>query len=157
MLSVFRKPTLTGLGMNFHSQMYINFKLNNIRTLFYRAFKISSNWQTFHEEIAFLLNFFNNKTRDLVFSICRKFMNKLILDTPPISTAKKMHFYHKIPIISNYSCSFIKNNYEKFLSVCYPQINFKMVFSNSFKIQGLFKHKEKLPAALESGIVYIYI
>ena len=83
MLSVFRKPTFTGLGMNFHSQTYINFKLNNIRTLFYRAFKISSNWQTFHEEITFLLNFFNinGYPRDLVFSICRKFMNKSFLDT----------------------------------------------------------------------------
>ena len=83
-------------------------------------------------------------------------MNKLFLDAPPISTAKKMQFYHKIPFINNYTCSFIKNNYEKFLSGCYPQINFKMVFSNSFKIQGLLKHKEKLPATLESGIVYIY-
>ena len=67
-----------------------------------------------------------------------------------------MSFYHKIPFINNYSCNFIKNNYVKFLSVCYPQIDFKMVFTNNFKVQRLTKHKEKLPRFLESGIVYLF-
>ena len=67
-----------------------------------------------------------------------------------------MPFYHQIPFVNNYTCDFIKNNYVKFLSNCYPQVNFKMVFCNDFKIQRLTKHKEKLPVTLESGIVYLY-
>ena len=157
-LSVFRKPTFTGLGMNFHSETFMNFKLNNIRTLLYRAFKISSNWHLFHEELLFLLNFFttNGYPKGLVFSICRNFINKMVVTRNTISTVDKMKFYHKIPFINNYTCVFIKNSYMKFLSECYPQIDFKMIFINNFKIHGLMKHKEKLPVSLESGIVYLY-
>ena len=43
-ISVFRKLTFTGLGMNFHSSTYFNFKLNNVRTLIHRAFALSTNW-----------------------------------------------------------------------------------------------------------------
>ncbi|MEL6988315.1 MAG: hypothetical protein AAGK97_10845 [Bacteroidota bacterium] len=39
-LSIFRKKTFTGLGMSFHSHTSIDFKLNNIRTLLVRAYKL---------------------------------------------------------------------------------------------------------------------
>ena len=156
--SVFRKPTFTGLGMNFHSQTYFNFKLNNIRTLLYRAYNISSTWQSFHNEVKFLANFFlnNGYPKDLFHRICKRFIDKLYETKENVCTAKRMPFYHKIPFINNYTCDFIKNTYVKFLSDCYPQVDFKMVFYNNFKIQGLTKHKEKLPVPLESGIVYMY-
>ena len=40
--SIFRKPTFTGLGMNFLSECYHQYKINSIRTLVYRAFNLSS-------------------------------------------------------------------------------------------------------------------
>ena len=39
-LSIFRKKTFTGLGMNFHSCTYFKFKINNIKTLIHRAFTL---------------------------------------------------------------------------------------------------------------------
>ena len=38
----------------------------------------------------------------------------------------------------------------------FPQINFKPIFRNSYMIGSLFKHKEKLPAPVCSGLVYNY-
>ena len=139
-------------------KIYTNFKLNNIRTLLYRAYKISSNWQKFHEEILFLTNFFKDNAypKELFPNICRKFMDSLFIIKSPISTAKKMPFHHKIPFLNNYTCEVIRNNYIRFLSNCYPQIDFKVVFYNNFRIQRLTRHKEKLPSTLESGIVYLY-
>ena len=58
MLSIFRKATFTGLGMNFHSFTYHNFKLNNIRTLLHRAYTVCSTWIDLHSEITFLTKFF---------------------------------------------------------------------------------------------------
>ena len=80
----------------------------------------------------------------------------MVVTRNTIYTVDKMKFYHKIPFINNYTCVFINNSYIKFLSSCYPQIDFKMIFTNNFKIHGLMKHKEKLPVSLESGIVYLY-
>ena len=58
--SVYRKPTFSGLGLNFHSFCPRNFKLNACRTLIYRAYHLCSSWHSFHEEIKFLSLFFKN-------------------------------------------------------------------------------------------------
>ena len=60
--SVFRKKTFTGQGTNFYSSCGSIFKLNSISTLLHRAFTLSSNWQIFHNEIMFLLQYFMNNS-----------------------------------------------------------------------------------------------
>ena len=42
--SVFRKPTFTGLGINFLSECFTQYKINSIKTLVHRAFKLSSSF-----------------------------------------------------------------------------------------------------------------
>ena len=58
--SVYRKKTFTGLGISYFSFDVLKFKSNAIRTLLFRAFKISSNYKLFHNEIEFLKSFFKN-------------------------------------------------------------------------------------------------
>ena len=157
LFSVFRKLTFTGLGMNFHSHTFFNFKMNNIKTMLYRAFSISSNWTGFTGEVEFLTDFFTNNgyPRNLVYNATRKFLNNK-LNSVRLTTVNKMPFYHKFPFINNYSCNHIKTNYVTFLQRFYPQIDFKFIFSNNFTIRSCTKHKESLPRNLESGIVYLY-
>ena len=156
--SVFRKPTFTSLGMNYHSNTFHNFKLNDIRTLLHRAYEISSNWKLLDNELKFLLNYFtlNGYPRDLFFKLTKTFLNKKIISQSARDTVEKMPMYHNIPFINNHTCHYIKKNFMKFLESAYPQINFNMIFSNTFTIHGLLKHKDKLPSTLESGIVYSF-
>ena len=58
--SVYRKPTFTGLGTNFHSFLCSRFKINSLKTLIYRAYHISSSYVNFDTEINFLRKFFYN-------------------------------------------------------------------------------------------------
>ena len=56
-LSVFRKPTFSGLGTSFFSFCFFNFKINSIKTLLHRAFSLSSSYLIFHEEVKFLRDY----------------------------------------------------------------------------------------------------
>ena len=56
--SVYRKPTFTGLGLNFYSYCDKKFKENSCTTLINRSYKISSNYIAFHNEIETLRKYF---------------------------------------------------------------------------------------------------
>ena len=47
---VYRKPTDTGLLLHYHSHVHIKYKHSLLKTMLNRAFKLSSNWQLFHQE-----------------------------------------------------------------------------------------------------------
>ena len=55
---LYRKPTNTGLGMKFHSEVMNKYKFNLIHCLVDRAYKICSSNKTFFAEIENLKNFF---------------------------------------------------------------------------------------------------
>ena len=59
--SVYRKPTFTGLGMNFLSFSPKLFKINSMKTLINRAYNICSDYVSFYNELKFLYNFFTRK------------------------------------------------------------------------------------------------
>ena len=58
--SVYRKETFSGLGTSYYSFCCFNFKLNGIRTLFSRAYKICSNYSFIHSEFEFLTDYFSS-------------------------------------------------------------------------------------------------
>ena len=71
-------------------------------------------------------------------------------------SAEKMKLYVKLPFISNASCKFIKSRFHRILSSRFTHIDFRYVFYNNNTLQGLLKHKERLPDSLCSGLVYKY-
>ena len=157
-MEVFRKKTFTGLGMNFNSYTFYNFKLNNIRTLIFRAFKLSSGWSDFHREVEYLLKYFRNNgyPEKVVFSVINKFLMSIFRPKMKETTVPKLVMYVKFPFINNFSCDFLKQEIGRILCFRYPQIDFRFLFVNKGTIQGLLNHKEKLPVALSSGLVYSY-
>nr|XP_027236922.1 uncharacterized protein LOC113828192 [Penaeus vannamei] len=56
--SIYRKPTFTGLGLHFLSNIPYIYKINSIRTFITGAYNLCSNWSSFHNEMKFLNNFF---------------------------------------------------------------------------------------------------
>ena len=142
-LSIFRKKTFTGLGMNFHSSTYYKFKINNIKTLLNRAYALCNTWVAFHKEVTFLLNYFHNNLfpKDIIFNIIYKFMNaKIGKSQPTTSKANKLTIYSKIPFINNPACKFIEKEPKAVISKYYPQIDLKPVFMNNLTIQCLTSH-----------------
>ena len=146
------------MGLNFHSYTFYNFKINNIRTLLHRAYLLCSNWEEFHKEVVFLLEYFkgNGYPSSVIFPIINKFLVHKFQPKKVNMNVKKLVMYCKFPFINNAACDFIKRDLGKFLFKCYPHIDFRFVFFYSMTIQGLTNHKDKLPTGLISGLVYHY-
>ena len=144
--------------MNFHSYTFFNFKLNNIRTLIFRGFKLSSGWKEFHNEVQFLLKYFkdNGYPESIVNKLIRKFLNSIFIPKIKEITVPKKIMYVKIPFINNYCSDFIKNEINKIMKFRYPYIDFRFLFVNGCTLQGLLNHKERIPDELSSGLVYKY-
>ena len=66
--SIFRKPTFTGLAMNYLSSEPILYKLNAYRTLIYRAYHLSSTYINFDNEIKFLTTYKLTSSLTIIFS-----------------------------------------------------------------------------------------
>ena len=158
-LNIFRKGTFTGLGLNYHSYTFRNFKINNIKTLIFRAYRLCSTWCDFHGEVQFLLHYFktNGYPEKTVFKVINKFLNSIFYSKPKILTAEKLVMYVKFPFLSNICCDFILKELGHVLKGKYPHINFKFLFVNTASIQGLLNHKERLPKELTSGLVYSFL
>ncbi|XP_037774311.1 uncharacterized protein LOC119570765, partial [Penaeus monodon] len=98
--SVYRKPTFTGLGINYSSFSPKLFKLNSITTLINRAYSICSDYVKFDKEMKFLLNYFteNSYPSKLFYRILRKFLKQetFTVCTGVISCKRlllKLHFH----------------------------------------------------------------
>ena len=99
-LNVFRKRTFTGLGLNFHSYTYRNFKINNIRTLIFRAYRLCTTWIDFNTEVTFLIKYFkdNGYPENIVYSTVKRFLDSVFITKPEVLTVDKMVMYIKMPL-----------------------------------------------------------
>ena len=153
--SIYRKPTFTGLGMNFLSFIPEQFKVNAIKTLLYRSFHLCSNWVFIHLEFKFLTNYFENNKYPLhlIQKHIRIFLNKIFSPQTNTNTEKPTFHYITLPYygLSSYDT---RNKLNKILKRCYPKTIFRFIFTNSNTINSLFKHKESIPSNLISNIVY---
>ena len=153
--TVYRKPTFTGLGINYLSFIPQLFKVNAIKTLLYRCYALSSDWISFDQEIKFLTTFFHNNgfPLEIINNNIYKFLNnKFNLDTPDNSQSTRKK-YIKLPFYGHLSY-IIRNKLANTLRVQYPDIKFMFVFTNSFSITSFFKSKDSVPNGLVSNVIY---
>ena len=155
--SVYRKPTYTGLTMNFNSFSPLNYKLNLIKTLIYRGFKISSSFTNFHLEMKTISDILKNNgfkisliLKEIKLFLKNKYTEKKIM----FSTPKKI-IYFKIPYYGNESF-IMRKNLIKLINNYYPQIKLAVVFTTNFKMKSLFKFKDIIPTSLRSSVIYKY-
>ena len=153
--SIYRKPTFTGLGINFLSFIPEQFKINAMKTLFYRCYNICSDWRAIHMEFDFLTTFFqnNNFPLHLIHKHIRTFLNKTFSPTQNTNIDKSMIHYIVLPYYGFLSYT-LRKSLHKLLKHCYPNTIFRFIFTNSKTIGTMFKHKEALPHHLISNIVY---
>ena len=153
--TIFRKKTFTGLGSNFYSSCYFNFKINSIFTLLNRALVLSSNWNAFHNEILFLVNFFKGNCFPpwLVYKKLNQLLNKHFSRRPVILTVPKMNFYATFPYISDLT---FQKRFTQIIHEHFPAISVKLIPKNPLTIGSLFKIKDQLCPYMSSGVIYKY-
>ena len=156
-LSIFRKPTNTGLGINYFSFCPFVYKLNAIKTLVHRAYHLTSSYEFFASEVDYLKTFFmRNGFPISLFELCvKRFLDKRYISKVPVLTVPKKKLFISLPffgLLSDELAVFLK----EILPEYYPQINFNLCFKNSFTIASFFNYKDRLPADLCSNVIYEY-
>ena len=155
--SLFRKTTFTGLGTNFFSFCPLIFKINAIKTLLYRAYNLCSTYESFHQEIKFLIDYFcNNSFPDKLVSFqIKKFLSNIFEPKQKISTVPKRKLYITLPYLG-YLSDKLKSELMPILLKFCPQLDIIIVFKNERTIGSFFRVKEKIPTLLNSMVVYKY-
>ena len=160
--SVYHKPTYTGLLTNFRSFVPYIYKINLVKTLLDRIFKISSTKSGFDKDVDKLKdclarNSFPNKVTD---RIIKKFLdnkmtptNVLADETRPVLEEAR---YFKLPYIGDFS-KITRDKIAKLITkFCKKGINAKLVF-NTCKIKEYFTSKDKMPDCFKSFVVYTFV
>ena len=147
--SVYRKPTFSGLGINFLSACSFKYKINSILTLIHRAYNLSSSYLKFHEEVKFLRQFFFNNgfNINLFYKILKQFLDNKLMNKSSQYGPKKKDFYVKVPFISNSINNIITEDFKKIFDKYIPHTKVHFVFYNNFKIKSFFKIKDSLPSS----------
>ena len=155
---LYRKPTNTGLGMKFHSEVMNKYKFNLIHCLVDRAYKICSSNKTFFAEIENLKNFFfkNGFPLHTIEKNINSKLNSISKSEPIVQTSEKKPLFVVIPYLSNISNKTISNEVLEIVKRFYPQIDLKIVFKNSFSVANFFKTKDRVSVLLRSNLVYKY-
>ena len=153
----YRKPTHTGLGTHFTSFIPHSFKTNIIHTLLHRAYVTCSSWLSIHEEVTYLVRYFqqNGYPLNLIYRHINHFFSKLHYTAPAVPTVPKDKLYVSLPYLGPLSYN-IRNQLTKLLSPSYPQLSIRYVFTNKSTIGSLFPYKDKIPLPLQSFVIYRY-
>ena len=92
----------------------------------------------------------------IYFHKLKKFLNNIFLPKAKISTAEKEIIYAKIPFYGDKISKELNKQLKKIFQQYYPQIKLRTVYFNHFKIKSFFKHKDIVPPAWCSDIVYMF-
>ena len=155
--SVYRKPTFSGLGLNFLSFCPKIFKINSIKTLINRAYRICSNYKLFDVEMNYLLNYFqqNSYMSSTFYKILNAFLEYKFSPKVQIATVPRDIKYVKLPFYGNESFA-VRKRLNNILRDSFPQINFRFVFTNTFTIGSYLKKSTPIPFDLRSSVVYLF-
>ena len=81
------------------------------------------------------------------------FLSNKYLPKIKVPTVNKEDVYLSLPYLGDVSHT-IEKRLKDCLTKFYPQINFKFIHINSFKINSFFRFKDRLPTPLCSSVVY---
>ena len=157
-LQTYHKSTYTGLVLNFKSFTSFSYKISLIKCMIDRSFKISKNWNSFHNDIENIKpNLIKNAYPPfLIDKVIKKYLDyKFSTNQNQLKHTSDVHCF-KLPYIGNLS-DHIKNKLSKLCKEsCKENFTIKLVF-NSFKLKNYFSYKDPIPDDLKSFLVYKFI
>ena len=156
-IGVFRKATFTGLALSFFSFSPLIYKINSIKTLIFRAYKICSNRTNCSKEFNFLRDFFQNNVYpcSVIYSQIQKFIHSKIHHTEKFPTVERKLIYLSLPYFGPKSDN-LKEILETMVLRHFPYVKLRIAMVNRFTVASLFHYKDELPTSLRSSVVYCY-
>ena len=156
-ITVYRKPTFSGVYPHFDSFLPEVYKVGMIYTLAYRCFKICSDWTKFHEELNFLKHVFlkNGYPLSCIDKCFKMVIDKLVIKRPQVTIFEKKTLILSLPYLGDISLQTrtkLRKSFKNILNCCKLQI----VFKSQRKLANVFRFKDCLPFDLLSGVVYKY-
>ena len=155
--SVYRKPTDTGLGMQFTSFNQSSFKTNSIMTLIHRCFSICSSRELFDSQIEYLYKYYtsNGFPSSVYWRCVKKFLRRVYNPPAPSYDVRKDVQYISLPFLGHHSYS-LRNRLQSIFKLHFPQINVRIILSNKNTIGSMFPTKDRLPMNMCSNVIYRY-
>ena len=155
--TMYRKPTFTGVYLHWKSLTAVVYKINLIKCLLDRAWKICSNYELFHQEILLLKEVLkkNDYPSSVIDKQIDKFLNKKLIQLPPKTNelTPKKKIYLVLPYFNDKMDDF-KRRLTDLIYKYYPNVDFRLMFTPPSKIANLFPFKDKTPFGLQSLVVY---
>ena len=155
--TVHRKSTFSGVYSNFGSFMPMIYKRGLVSTLLYRAYIISSSFQSLHKEIEDLKKIFrkNGYPTKFVDRCIFNFFNKLHEKREPVSTVPKKEVTIILPFLGTTSWR-IRNDLKRSFNKILPFCTLKVVYKTARRLSSCLPFKDQFPKSLLSGVIYHY-
>ena len=156
--SMYRKPTFTGVYLNWTSLTAIRYKLGLIRCLAERIWRICSVEAERMKEIERLkqILYKNDYPVDVVERTINKFLERKASPPPPPEQDIRTKRFLKLPYVGSRCDGFahdLKDHVEHF----YPQFEFNIAWQAPMKIESFFPFKDKTKKVLDRSCVVYHI
>ena len=125
-----------------------------IYTLVFRCFSICSNWNNFHNKLAFLKDIFleNGYPISITDKYFKTILDRLYLKQPQVLTAEKKILTLVLPFLGQVSLQ-TKIKLQKVLKRTLSCAKSPIVFKNQINLSNVFRFKDRLPYDLLSCVV----
>ena len=131
------------------------FKLNGLKTLINRGYKVTSNYVSRNSEFKFLQQYFfkNGFPCSLVQSQINKYLENINSTNSNSSSIENLYF--SFPYFGQQSEKF-KIELGKLFQKFFNNVKINIILSNKNTIGSFFPYKDRLPFGMRSSIVYQY-
>ena len=154
--SLYRKRTFSGVYLNYKSFVPTEFKHGLIFTLLFRAYTLSSNYESFHEEIVRLKTIWQKNSYPLFFidKVIYRFLDSLFCPKHSNDTeSDKTKVCITLPYLGPLSLE-LRRRLRNVFKSCMPTVNLRVVFSSKNRIGNFCSFKDVIPLNIQSLIVY---
>ena len=154
-ISVYRKPTFSGVFSHFDSFIPRGYKFNLVSTLIFCHYSICCSMELFHKKIMQLKEIFEKNGYDnKFFDRClQTFLNKIYSKKVPQHTVPKTDLYIFFPYLGKLSLS-ARSTLEKTIRDILPCVNLKVVFRIKNRLSSKFTFKDKISKEMRSLLCY---
>jgi hypothetical protein len=152
--TMYRKPTFTGVYLNWSSLTARRYKIGLISCLAERAWRIVSDQQERLIELERLRTILarNDYPPDVVETTIARFLERKARQANPAEPEKEIKRFLKLPYVSR-KCEDFAFRLKQLVSSFFPQVEFNVAFQAPMTIGKMFPFKDRILNALDQSVV----
>ena len=158
-MTIYRKPTFTGVYLNWRSLTSRTYKIGLVKCLLNRAWSICTNYELFHLEVINIKSILRKNDypcrvidSEIKKFIDRKFVKKARKEVENVELERR-----KVYLVLPYQNKLVdqfKEKIEALVDKFYKDVEFRVMFTCPRTIGSHFVFKDKVPPELRSMVVY---